>query len=107
MDTTEIITAINAYADAQQAEATNTAWLALVHRSNRSAAADVARAIRTAGRDALDIIQDWPTIATLDNGACILQAPDGTQVRYLPTVARDNAGGMRQIERVEVVEEAK
>jgi hypothetical protein len=82
MTPAEIIDAINAYADAQTAEATDRAWLALTHRSNRTAAADQARALRNAGHEALDIIQEWPEVEKRDEGACVLQAPDGTRFLY-------------------------
>lgn len=82
MTTQEIITAINAYADAQAHEVNDRGWLALTHRSSRGPEADAARAIRDAGRDALDAIQDWPQLEKQDDGACVLQAPDGMQVLY-------------------------
>src|ERR1041385_9414502 len=82
MTTTAILEAINAYADAQQRGSDTRSWLALTHRSNRSAAADEARAIRDAGRDALDVIQDWPKVEQRADGPCVLQAPDGTRVLY-------------------------
>lgn len=82
MTTTDVITAINAYADAQRAEVSERAWLARVHRSSTGPKADAARARRDAGRDALDLIQDWPTVQTLTGGARILEAPDGVKVLY-------------------------
>jgi hypothetical protein len=82
MTTSEIIDAVNAYAEAQKVQGSDRAWLALVHSSNRSAAATAARTIRDAGRDALDEIQDWPTIEKRDAGACVLQAPDGSLILY-------------------------
>jgi hypothetical protein len=81
MTTQDIIDAVNAYADACKAEGNTIGWLTLVSRSNRSPEADRARAVREAGREALDAVQDWPTEQTLNDGACLLRAPEGQLVR--------------------------
>jgi hypothetical protein len=82
MTTTEIIRTINAYADSQKSRGGGRAYLALVHGSSGGAEADEARAIRDAGRDALDLIQDWPTVEQREAGASVIVAPDGTRVLY-------------------------
>lgn len=82
MQTQAIIDAINAYADAQKRYAGDREWVALTHRSSTGAEADEARRLRDAGRDALDMLQDWPEVEKREDGACVLQAPDGAQVLY-------------------------
>jgi uncharacterized protein YhdP len=78
----EIIDAVNAYADAQARTVNDRGWLALTHRSSRSPAADAARAVRDAGWDALDLIQEWPEVEIRAHSARVLKAPDGTCVLY-------------------------
>lgn len=63
-DLTALITAINAYAEAQRTHG-RTAWLALVHRSNTRPAAVAARTLREAARDAMDQIEDAQVPVTL------------------------------------------
>jgi hypothetical protein len=82
MTTQEIITAVNAYADAAKACGSTTTWLALVHRSSHGLDADAARQVRDAGKDALDEVQDWLSIEYRGNDVYVLQAPDGTHVLY-------------------------
>jgi hypothetical protein len=82
MTTQDMLDAVNAYADAQAREVNHTSWLALTHRSSRSPEADAARALRDAGREALDVIQDWPEVEVRAAGARVLEAPDGTRVLY-------------------------
>jgi hypothetical protein len=82
MTTQAILDAINAYADAQARAVNDRDWLALTHRSSRGPDADRARALRDAGREALDVIQDWPEVEVRPNGARLLEAPDGTRVLY-------------------------
>lgn len=104
MDTiTEIVTAINAYADAQRAAGSTRNWLALTHRGSKGAEADAARAIRDAGKDALDMIQDWPEIEKRENGSVVLQAPDGMQVLYAYDHVAYGIGETSGVERVSLL----
>jgi hypothetical protein len=82
MTTAEIITAINAYAESQKSRGGGNAYLALVHGSSGGPEADEARALRDAGRDALAIIQGWPTLEQREAGASVLAAPDGSRVLH-------------------------
>jgi hypothetical protein len=77
-----MIDAVNAYADAQARAGTAQAWRDLLHDQNHSPAADAARALREAAKDAIYAIQGWPVIEKRADWASVLQAPDGTLVLY-------------------------
>jgi hypothetical protein len=80
--TQEIIDAVNAYANRPPRARTAPGWMGLLHRSSWPPEAAAARAVHEAGRAALALIQDWPIVEHRAEGACVMQAPDGTLVLY-------------------------
>jgi hypothetical protein len=98
MTTDSIIAAINAYADAQKRETDDRSWLALTHRSSRGSEADAARTLRDAGSDALESLLHWRTVEKREEGACLLESPDGDRVVYY--CERMNGRTFERVERV-------
>lgn len=85
----EIIQAINAWADMQHTQRDQ--YGNVLSNSRFRMANPDAYAIKCAAGDAQEIMDQWPEIRRIDDTHAVLQAPDGTEVLY------DHSGGAERL----------